>query len=380
MKKKKRMGGIIRLVILIIVLAAAIAGIRLAAGRFASGRAKKEAAEQASRVETGSAAGSTAQEKADLHPLPAQGEDGEQSALTGSPASGDPVEESSADSLSSDGLSADGSSADAGKEPAAAEGATVAAAESEGEEPVFDHVTTELEKGRAFLASLDARTPVEMEYMISEARKEHEKELEKEAYRLKREEYRESLEGNRLWEAFDDFVFLGDSRVVGFDVYGLLPSERILADAGDTINSIADRMETIRSLSPKYIFISYGINDIGIGFWPTAEEYASAFSEKLHTLQAEFPDAEIYVNSIIPPRGDAAQAYPVWQGLPEYSEAVRQMCGREGFAFIDNASLIEEHMDLYDIDGVHMQPDFYRYWAENQLLAVFDRKNGVLSF
>ena len=179
MKKKKRMGGIIRLVILIIVLAAAMAGIRLAAGRFASGRAKKEAAEQASRVETGSAAGSTAQEKADLHPLPAQGEDGEQSALTGSPASGDPVEESSADSLSSDGLSAD-----AGKEPAAAEGATAAAAESEGEEPVFDHVTTELEKGRAFLASLDARTPVEMEYMISEARKEHEKELEKEAWEV----------------------------------------------------------------------------------------------------------------------------------------------------------------------------------------------------
>ena len=59
------MGGIFRLVILIIVLAAAIAGIRLAAGRLASGRAEKEAAEQVSLAETGSAAGWTAQEKAD---------------------------------------------------------------------------------------------------------------------------------------------------------------------------------------------------------------------------------------------------------------------------------------------------------------------------
>lgn len=374
------MGGIVRLVILMIIVAAAIAGIRLAAGRFASGRAKKEAAEQVPRVEAGSAAGSTAQEKADPLPLPGEGEDGKQNVLTGSPGAGDSVDGLSADGQSSDGLSADGLSADAGEEPAAGDGDTAAAAESGEEGPVFDHVTTELEKGYAYLASLDARTPVEMEYMISEARKEHEKELEREAYRLKREEYRESLEGNRLWQSFDDFVFLGDSRVEGFDVYGLLPSDRVLSDAGDTINSITDRMDTIKSFSPKYIFISYGINDIGMGFWPTAEEYASAFAEKLHTLQTELPDAEIYVNSIISPRGDAAQAYPIWQGLPEYSEAVRQMCEREGIAFIDNASLIEENMDLYDVDGVHMQPDFYRYWAENQLLAVFDRKNGVLSF
>jgi hypothetical protein len=400
MKNRKRMGGIVRLVILIIILAAAVAGIRLAAGRLASGRAEKEAAEQVSRTETGSAAGSTAQENADPLPLSSAGEEGDQGVLNGSSKAGESADGLSSDGFSADGLSsdglapdglpsdgsspdglsADGLSADAGGRPAAVDGATAAAADSEEEKPAFDHVTTELENGHAYLASLDARTPVEMEYMISEAQKEHEKELEREAYRLKREEYRESLEGNHVWEAFDDFVFLGDSRVVGFDVFGLLPSDRVLADAGDTINSITDRMDTIKSLSPKYIFISYGINDIGMGFWPTAEEYASAFSEKLHELQRELPDAEIYVNSIIPARGDAEQAYPIWQGLPEYSEAVRRMCEREKFAFIDNASMIEEHMDLYDSDGVHMQPDFYRYWAENQLLAVFDRKNGVLTF
>lgn len=369
------MGGIFRLVILIIVLAAGIAGIRLAAGRLASGRAEKEAAEQVSLAETGSAAGWTAQEKADPLLLSSSEEAAKQDGLTESPEAGESV-----DRQSSEGLSAGGSSADAGGDAAADDGATTAAAEAEEEKPAFDHVMTELENGYAYLASLDARTPVEMEYMISEAQKEHEKELEREAYRLKREKYRESLEGKRLWDAFEDFVFLGDSRVVGFDVYGLLPSDRVLAEAGDTINSITNRMDTIKSFSPKYIFISYGINDIGIGFWPTAEEYTSAFSEKLHELQKELPDAEIYVNSIIPARGDAAQAYPVWQGIPEYSEAVRQMCEREGFAFIDNASVIEEHMDQYADDGVHMQPDFYRYWAENQLLAVFDRKNGVLSF
>jgi hypothetical protein len=56
------------------------------------------------------------------------------------------------------------------------------------------------------------------------------------------------------------------------------------------------------------------------------------------------------------------------------------MCEEEGIPFIDNGAIIEEHKDLYATDGVHLQPDFYRYWAENQLLGVYDHENGVLSF
>jgi hypothetical protein len=255
--------------------------------------------------------------------------------------------------------------------------ATAAAAE---EDSAYDHLATELEKGRAYLLSLEERTPVEMEYMIAEARKEREKEIAREEYSRKREAYRNTLKDDKLWDSFEDYVFLGDSRVVGYDVFGYLPSERVLAEAGDTINSISDNMDTIRELSPKYIFISYGINDIGIGYWPTKEEYAAAFADKLHDLQKAVPDAQIYVNSIIPAREDAAQTYTIWQGIPDYSEAVRQMCEEEGIPFIDNSSILEEHPDLYAADGVHMQSEFYQYWGENQLLGVYDYENGHLTF
>lgn len=254
---------------------------------------------------------------------------------------------------------------------------TAAAAEPE---PAYDHAATELEMGMAYLRSLDERTPVEMEVMIDEARKAYAEEQKRAAYAAQREEYRQTLEGNQVWSAFDDFVFLGDSRVVGFDVFGFLPSERVLAEAGDTINAITDRMDTIKSLSPKYIFISYGINDIGIGFWPTAEDYREGLEEKLDALEKEVPDAEIYVNSILPAREDVLAAYPVWAGIPEYSEAVREVCAERGICFIDNDGIIADHGDLYATDGVHMQPDFYHYWAENQLLAVYDRQHGYQSF
>jgi hypothetical protein len=76
----------------------------------------------------------------------------------------------------------------------------------------------------------------------------------------------------------------------------------------------------------------------------------------------------------------AAAATPVWAGLPEYSEAVRRMCEKKGICFIDNDSLVQEHEDLYAGDGVHLQPDFYHYWGENQQLGVFDHKNGRRTF
>ena len=47
--------------------------------------------------------------------------------------------------------------------------------------------------------------------------------------------------------------------------------------------------------------------------------------------------------------------------------------------FIDNAGLIEEHSDMYAGDGVHLQTEFYPYWAQNQLLGIYDLKNGRTS-
>ncbi len=239
---------------------------------------------------------------------------------------------------------------------------------------------SELETGRDYLRSLERRTPMEMEVLIDEARALFKEQQDLLAYSKKRETYRETLRGDALWSSFDDYVFLGDSRVVGFTVYNLLPEDRVLAQTGDTINAISDQLDQVRSLKPKYIFISYGINDIGIGFWPTAEEYADALAEKLDELHAALPDAEIYVNSILPATDEAAAATPVWAGLPEYSEAVRRMCEKKGICFIDNDSLVQEHEDLYAGDGVHLQPDFYHYWGENQLLGVFDHKNGRRTF
>ena len=382
MRNNRRSGGLFRLILILIVLLAAAAVIRFVPGMIVERLKGKNAAVQTSE-QTGSAEGSrTGYSGAAGADNTAAGDNASAGENTAAAANSDASAASTA--VQAAGADADVQSGAGAADESGLSGLadTSAAAVSYAKDAVYNHAATELEEGRAYLASLEERTPVEMEVMIEEARTRYQEEQRREEYSKKREEYRNAIAGDNLWPSFDDidFVFLGDPRVIGFDIFGFLPSERILAGQADTINSITDRLDEVRSLSPDYIFISYGINDLGIGYWPTPEEYAEAFSNQLTELQTAVPKAQIFVNSILPAKDNAVDSVPVWSKLPDYSEAVRLMCANRGISFINNASLVEEHGDLYDPDGVHLQPDFYRYWAENQLLGIYDRENGHLTF
>ena len=358
--------------------------------------AEKEA-EKAGKTETAEAAATTAAEvpaetaetaeaaaPARTQTESATGQATDQAAepSAGETASGDPEKEAEAEPAAESGENSE-------PEEAGASGTqTEPAAEGEEKETGKDgkaaesqvHTVTELELGRQYLRYLDERTAAEMQVRVDEARAAFQLEKKKKAYAVERDAYHKKLSGDKVWSSFKDYVFLGDSRVVGFDVYGFLDSDRILADAGDTILAIDDRVEAMEELSPRYIFISYGINDVNLGLWPTAQEYARDFGARIDELRKSFPEAEIYVNSILPATDDAIEQHPLWEKLPEYSEAVRQMCEQKEICFIDNTSIVEDHKDLYAMDGVHIAPDFYHYWAENQLLGVYDLKHGFRSF
>ena len=384
MRKHRRRSGRYRflIIIIIIIIAAAAAVFRLAAGRRKSG--STDSGMVSGAPDAVAAEGSTLLSPSPENPQVSAG--GTQSGhsvnsgsgISGQTASVRTVQTSPADGTAAAGTGtapADGAAtAGTGTNPAGTDASSDTSTQA-GSAPK-KHVVSELETGKAYLDSLDQRSPVEMEYRIDQAREVYEKEQDRKAYLKKRELYRQTLEDDGVWDQFDKYVFLGDSRVVGFNVFGFLPAERVLAEQGDTILAISDRMEAMKELEPSYIFISYGINDIGIGFWQTAGEYADAFSEEIDDLRKEFPDAQIYVNSIIPATDEAVEGVSIWGKIPEYSDALKKMCAEKGIPFIDNTKLIEEHKELYAGDGVHLLAEFYPYWAENQLLGIYDLKNG----
>ena len=173
-----------------------------------------------------------------------------------------------------------------------------------------------------------------------------------------------------VWSMFQDFAMFGDSRVAGFYWYYLLPNERILANPANTIRTMEERIPDLVALHPARVYISYGGNDINIGFWANKEEYTDELEKILGEIEEALPGIEIYVNSILEVQDWALHKGKMWPYIPEYNEAIREMCESHGYVFIDNHAVTEAHQDQYDVDGVHFKEGFYIYWATNMILAT----------
>ena len=48
------------------------------------------------------------------------------------------------------------------------------------------------------------------------------------------------------------------------------------------------------------------------------------------------------------------------------------MCKENGIVFSNNNQIAEEHGDLYQPDGIHLQPKFYNYWGANLIIAALE--------
>lgn len=223
-----------------------------------------------------------------------------------------------------------------------------------------------ISQGVAYLQSLESQDPGTVDNVLKQQRLQRLQEM--------RDERLRQLESGEIsvWSMFDDYVLLGDSRAVGFSFYGFLPEERVIAEAGATILHLEEHIPDIVALNPSNIFLCYGLNDVSIGIWPTAEDYVAQFSDIIGQIQAQLPDANIFISSILPARDPAFQKSTAWYNIPEYSQAVSDMCDTISHCYyVDNDATAEEYSTLWDTDGIHVQIDFYPHWAANLITEVY---------
>lgn len=214
-----------------------------------------------------------------------------------------------------------------------------------------------------------------MEQKVPDAVEEEIRAIQQQRREAEREELLRKLSSGELdvWSMFQDYVILGDSRAVGFSVYGFLDEENVLAVNAETIFSIDDHYDEIRAVNPSYIFLCYGVNDII--YWNNAEEYAEGFAKRLTELQNEFPSATIIVSSILSTTDDALERSERFSEVPEYSAAVEQYCDAHGILFANCDEICAEHIDMWNSDGIHMQRDFYPYWASVLIVTMLEGEN-----
>lgn len=224
--------------------------------------------------------------------------------------------------------------------------------------------SADVQSGITYLESLEAQSASDVEAQI--------KQINKENLAKSRAEIIRKLQSGELdvWTQFQDYVLMGDSRAVGYEYWHFLPDDRVIASAGATIREITNNMDAVVAMNPSYVFLCYGLNDVSIGFWKTPESYVEEFSQILTEMQNRIPGVKIIVSSILPAQDPAFQRSQAWYNIPDYSAAVGEMCEENGWYFADNDAIVEEHRDLYDIDGIHFQQTFYPYWAVNLIDAM----------
>lgn len=226
---------------------------------------------------------------------------------------------------------------------------------------------TSVEQGISYLESLEAIGPDAVELKLKEQRSAELQAMHDERLR--------QLESGEIsvWSLFEDFVVLGDSRTCGFIFDGLLDKNRVLAAYGDTIKAIEGHIPAMEKLNPSYIFLCYGLNDVVQIGWETPAAYAADYKIILDDLQARFPDAKIYVNSIFQCYEPAfSERWEKWRETPEYSAAVQAMCKEAGYYFIENENIDDSMSDLWQEDGIHFVSSFYPIWATNMIMEVYD--------
>lgn len=200
---------------------------------------------------------------------------------------------------------------------------------------------------------------------------------------LKLNQLGEAIESGEttIYSAFSDAVLFGDSRVVGFDVYGLLPSKQVFAAAGYTIRNITEFVDNVAAMQPAYIYLSYGVNDMGLEVGSELGEngYAQVYKEQIDALLAVSPHSKIVVNSIIECTPATIKTQPRWGETGSYNQQIKQMCADNGWIYVNNSTISKGgKADIYSFDGIHFVTDFYPVWAENMIrTALPDVLGGV---
>ena len=181
-----------------------------------------------------------------------------------------------------------------------------------------DDVDSQVASGIAYLEDLERKDPAQVQAVR--------KQIQQAKIDAKRDELLQQLTDGTIdpFSLFKDYVLMGDSRAVGYWYWDFLDKGRVLADGGHTIRNIEKQMEDLVALNPATIYLCYGLNDISIGYWDTAESYVAEYISLVKQIRARLPNATVVVSSILPARDPAFSQSAKWRNIPEWSKALEQ--------------------------------------------------------
>ncbi len=168
---------------------------------------------------------------------------------------------------------------------------------------------------------------------------------------------------------FDNCVVVGDSITEGLVSYDFLDEGQVVHKVGASIRNDETMFSTASAAHPKAAFFSFGMNDMG-NYNGDEEAFVDRYRELLKGFSKASPKTEIYVNSISTPSASARKDNRSLKNYKKFNSVIRKMCSEEGYPYIDNNYILEEHPEYYAKDGIHVSPDYYEKWLGNMIIKA----------
>lgn len=171
-------------------------------------------------------------------------------------------------------------------------------------------------------------------------------------------EENDKLKNEDFNKIFEESVIMGDSRGEGLTEYEILSPASVVAYKGRTVVEAKNDIDTVVDLAPRNIFLTYGMNDLQM--FSNSKDFIDKYTELIKEVKLKLPNSKIYVTSIIPTNQEAMDKQPKFKHVYSFNEALKDMCKNLNIEFIDVNDSITLENNLYEPDGIHFKPNFYK--------------------
>lgn len=185
----------------------------------------------------------------------------------------------------------------------------------------------------------------------------------------------------RQLNAKADIVFFGDSLTYYGNFATVFPDKVVcnLGLRGDTIQGMINRVEQVKMLEPKQVFLMAGINDVASS---CCGEINELYDNLIHLIKT-CVNCDLIIQSVLPVNDVVYRITCNNKQINEINILIKEVANKYNCRYLDLYRLYscEGILPLRNtIDGIHLKPSAYSIWYNrlNQFVhyecnSVFDK-------
>lgn len=159
-----------------------------------------------------------------------------------------------------------------------------------------------------------------------------------------------------------DVVFFGDSETAGGDWQQAFPDVKSinLGYVGEDVKGMLRRVDAIKAVKPKKVFLMAGINGLQ---QQSVDEFEYWYVALVDAIRREMPEAELYIESILPVT--SYSDYCDNGKIRDANVVLQRLAAERNIQYVDVYSAYAQDGALPETmsyDGLHLTEDAYSIW------------------